>query len=146
MGVASLALQFTASIGSAYALVALWLLALGAAALVGTPGRVGPSARVASLCGAALLTGAGLLWSVRGGGVLAVLMVIVGWAALTALASGVVRSLRLSRVAVPVPPIAAAAAGALEHRLPLSFRLTLHGLARFPRQVCAGNGMTLGFT
>jgi hypothetical protein len=41
------------------------------------------------------------------------LIAALGWSALTALASGVVRSLRLAQRAMPAPPIAAAALGAL---------------------------------
>ena len=43
----------------------------------------------------------------------AVLLALAGWAALTALASGVVRSLRLAQSAAPAPPVAAAGLGAL---------------------------------
>ncbi len=92
VGIGSFALQFAPSMGAAFALVALWLLALGVAAALAT---------------------FGLLWSVRGGGLSAVLLALLGWAALTALASGVVRSLRLARSAMPAPPIAAASLGAL---------------------------------
>jgi len=54
------------------------------------------------------------LWSaVRGGGLVAVVVALLGWAALTALASGVVRSLRLAQSTVPTPPVAAASLGAL---------------------------------
>jgi hypothetical protein len=49
----------------------------------------------------------------------ALLVVLLGWAALTALASGVVRSLRLAQRALPAPPIAAAALGALSASLVL---------------------------
>ncbi len=38
---------------------------------------------------------------------------MLGWAALTALASGVVRRLRLAQAAAPAPPIGAASLGAL---------------------------------
>jgi hypothetical protein len=51
--------------------------------------------------------------SVHGAGQGGVLVALLGWAALTALASGVVRALRLTQSAAPKPPIAAASLGAL---------------------------------
>ena len=69
--------------------------------------------RALALCAGAAITGVGLWWSVHGGGVAAVLLALAGWAALTALASGVVRSLRLAQPAAPAPPVAAASLGAL---------------------------------
>ena len=113
VGIGSFALQFAPSMGAAFGLVALWLLALGVAAALATGGGLPRWARAFSLGVGAALTGFGLLWSVRGGGLPAVLLALIGWAVLTALASGVVRSLRLARAAVPAPPIAAASLGAL---------------------------------
>jgi len=113
VGIGSFALLFAPSMGAAFGLVALWLLALGVAAALATGGGLPRWARALALCMGAALTGFGLLWSVRGGGLPAVLLALLGWAALTALASGVVRSLRLERAAVPAPPIAAASLGAL---------------------------------
>lgn len=113
VGIGSLALQFAPSAGSGLALVALWLLALGAAAGLATRGGMRPWVRVLALGIAAALTGVGLVATVRGGGVPALLLALLGWAALTALASGVVRGLRLSQAALPRPPIAAASLGAL---------------------------------
>ena len=113
IGIGSFALQFAPSLSVGFALVALWLLALGAAAAIATRGGVRPSTRALALCGVAAITGTGLWLAVRGGGWPAVLLALIGWAALTALASGVVRSLRLAQAAVPAPPIAAASLGAL---------------------------------
>jgi hypothetical protein len=113
VGIGSLALQVAPSLSYGIALVALWLLALGAAAAVATRGGMGRWTRALALIVGAAITGAGLWSTAHGGGVLAVLLALTGWAALTALASGVVRSLRLAQAAVPAPPIAAASLGAL---------------------------------
>lgn len=113
IGLGSLTLQFAPSTAAAFALVALWLLALGAAAAVGTGGGIRRGTRALALVLGAVLTVLGLTWSVRGGGLPAVLLALLAWAALTALASGVVRSLRLMRAVLPEPPVAAAALGAL---------------------------------
>lgn len=112
IGIGSLALQFAPSLRSGFALVALWLWALGAAATVATPGTMGRGTRAPALAAAAAITGAALWWTVHGGGIDAVLLALAGWAVLTALASGVVRSLRLAQAAAPAPPVAAAALGA----------------------------------
>lgn len=113
VGIGSFSLRFAPNLASALGLVALWLLALGAAAAVVTRGDIPRWARAAALALAAGATAAGLLASVRGGGLGAVLLALLGWAVLTALASGVVRGLRLTQAQAPRPPIAAAAIGAL---------------------------------
>ncbi|HMA08797.1 MAG TPA: hypothetical protein VKP68_13075 [Ramlibacter sp.] len=113
VGIGSFALQFAPSVSFGFALVALWLVALGGAATVATRGGIRRGTRALALCVGAAITGVGLSWSVHGGGVGAVLLALVGWAALTALASGVVRSLRLAQAAAPAPPVAAASLGAL---------------------------------
>ncbi len=113
IGIGSFALLFAPTASIAFALVALWLLALGGAAAVATRGGVPRGVRTALLVACAALTGFGLLASVRGGGLAALLPALFGWSALTALASGVVRSLRLASPASPQPPIGAAALGAL---------------------------------
>lgn len=113
IGIGGLALRFAPSLRLGFALIALWLLALGAAATVNTRGDMGRWMRVLALGICAVLTGAGLLTTVRGGGLPALLLAVAGWAALTALASGVVRSLRRARPATPAPPIVAACIGAL---------------------------------
>ena len=71
------------------------------------------STRWLALGTGAAFTGGGLLATVRGGGLPALSVALLGWAALTALASGVVRGLRLGQAAAPRPPIAAASLGAL---------------------------------
>jgi hypothetical protein len=91
---------------------ALWLLALGAATAV-AHAVIRRWTRALALALVAAITGASLWWTVHGGGVHALLLVLIGWAALTALASGVVRSLRLTQAAAPAPPVAAASLGAL---------------------------------
>jgi hypothetical protein len=113
VGIGSFALQFAPSVRYGFALVALWLLALGTAAVVATRGGMRRGTRALALIAAAAITGAGLSWTVHGGSMAAVLLALAGWAALTALASGVVRSLRLAQTAAPAPPVAAASLGAL---------------------------------
>lgn len=113
IGIGSLALQFAPSLASGFALVALWLLGLGAAATVATSASMRRWTRSLALCAGAALTIAALLATVRGGGVSALLVALLGWSALTALASGVVRSLRLAQAVRPAAPIGAAAIGAL---------------------------------
>lgn len=113
VGLGSFALRLAPSLVLGFALVALWLLALGAAATVATRGALRFWSRVFALAVAAMLTSAGVWASVRGGGLAALLLALLGWAALTALASGVVRSVRLAQAQRPAPPIAAAASGAL---------------------------------
>ena len=113
VGVGSFALAFAPGMASGFALVALWLLALGAAAHCGHWRQ-----HAAWLRGAALMRDRrrhrGGLWSAaHGGGLVALGFALLGWSALTALASGVVRSLRLAHRVTPAPPIAAAALGAL---------------------------------
>lgn len=129
IGIGSFALQFAPSVGAAFALVALWLLGLGAAAGVATHGGMRRWTRALALVAAAAGTAAGLSWSVHGGGVAAVLLALAGWAALTALASGVVRSLRLAQAAAPAPPVAAASLGALAAGLVLGDPGDVSGLA-----------------
>jgi hypothetical protein len=112
VGLGSLSLQFSASLAGGFGLVALWLLALGGAAALVTRG-LRRFARVTALTATAGLTTAALLASVHGGGRAAVLVAVIGWAVMTALASGVVRGLRLSEPMAPRPPVAAAGLGAL---------------------------------
>lgn len=119
VGIGSFALRFAPSTRSGFALVALWLLALGAAAALATPGGVRPLARALALCLGAAVSGFGLWATAHGGGLVALLPALLGWAALTALASGVVRSLRRAQSAAPAPPIAAASLGALAAALVL---------------------------
>ena len=113
VGIGSLALQFAPSMAGAFGLVALWLLALGGAAALATRGSIGRLSRALALGVAALASIAGLWLSLHGAGLPGLALALLGWAALTALASGVVRSLRLNQSATPTPPVAAASLGAL---------------------------------
>ncbi len=137
VGIGSFALRAAPSVAGGFALVALWLLALGGAAAVAT--RALPRwARGLALAACAAVTAAALLWAVRGGGQAAVVLALLGWAALTALASGVVRGLRLAEPMAPRPPIAAASLGALAAALVLGDTGDLSGLAwRLTLFVCA---------
>jgi len=113
IGIGSFAMAFAPGVGSGFALVALWLLALGGTATVATGGGLPAWLRALLFCTSAAITAIGLWSAAHGGGVAALLVALLGWAALTALASGVVRSLRLAQRAAPAPPIGAAALGAL---------------------------------
>ncbi|HSW25325.1 MAG TPA: hypothetical protein VLJ62_21370, partial [Burkholderiaceae bacterium] len=113
VGIGSLAMAFAPSVASGFGLVALWLLALGATATVATGGNLPGRLRALALCAITAVTAIGLWSTAHGGGVAALLVASLGWSALTALASGVVRSLRLAQRVTPTPPIAAAALGAL---------------------------------
>jgi hypothetical protein len=113
IGVGSFALLVAPSVSGGFALVALWLFALGAAAAVATRGSLRQAVQRAALCAGAAATAGGLWWTVHGGGLSALLVTLVGWAALTAMASGVVRSLRITQAVAPKPPIVPASLGAL---------------------------------
>lgn len=113
VGLGSVALLLTPSLFTAFALVALWLLALGVTATVATRDSLRASTRrvAIGLCGAT--TAVALAWVTRGGGLSALVVALFAWAGLTALASGVVRGLRLAQAVRPGPPIGAASFGAL---------------------------------
>lgn len=112
-GIGAFAQVFAPNPSWALAIVALWLLMLGLMAAVAThDGLRAPTRRCAVLITAAAAAFA-LPWSVQGGGVAALLLAVLGWSALAALASGVVRSLRWARPLPPGPPIGAACLGAL---------------------------------
>ncbi len=113
VGIGSLAVAATPSPAQAFAVVALWLLAIGGAARVATAGPLHPGLQAGALLAAAALTAGALASGDQGPRGPALLLALAGWAALTALASGVVRSLRLGMAARPAPPVGAAAAGAL---------------------------------
>jgi hypothetical protein len=113
IGIGSFAMALASGVVGGFALVAVWLLALGAAASVATGGAWGSRARGAALLLAAIVTALALWRAVHGGGLAALWIALLGWGVLTALASGVVRQLRLVQPAAPAPPIAAAACGAL---------------------------------
>ena len=113
VGIGSFAMAFAPGVAAGFALVAVWLLALGGAATIATGGAWGGVARAAALVVIAAVTALALWSTVHGGGLAALWIALLGWAALTALASGVVRGLRLAQRVAPAPPIAAAGAGAL---------------------------------
>jgi hypothetical protein len=113
IGIGSFALLVAPTVSAGFALVALWLFALGAAAAVATRGGVPQGVQRAALLAGAAATAGGLWWIVHGGGLAALLLALAGWAALTALASGVVRSLRIAQAAAPRPPIVPASLGAV---------------------------------
>lgn len=113
IGLGSFALVLAPGLFVASVLVALWLLALGITATVATRDSLHASTRRVALGLCAALTAAALFWTTRGGGMAALLLALLAWAALTALASGVVRTLRLAQAVRPGPPIGAASLGAL---------------------------------
>ena len=113
VGLGGVALSLTPRLIGVYALVALWLLALGIAATVATRDSLRARSRRLALGACALITAAALVGSTREAGLPALLVALAGWAGMTALASGVVRSLRLAQAARPGPPIAAASLGAI---------------------------------
>jgi len=119
IGIGSFALYLAPSLSAGFALVAMWLFALGAAATVATRGGLRYPILAIALCAGAALTAIGLRWTVSAGGLTALMLAIVGWAALTALASGVVRSLRVVQAAAPKPPVLPASVGALAAALAL---------------------------
>jgi hypothetical protein len=129
VGLGSFAMVLAPNLASAFALVALWLLALGGVATVATRDSLGAGVRRGALVLCAVLTAAALAWAIRGGGLPALLVALFAWAALTALASGVVRGLRLAQAAPPGPPIGAAGLGALCAGLVLGDPGDLHALS-----------------
>lgn len=129
IGIGSFALLVAPSLGAGFALVALWLLGLGAAAAWATRGSLRPAAQCAALGAGAAATMAGLWWTPHAGGWSALLLALAGWASLTALASGVVRSLRTRQRAAPTPPILPATLGAAAAAMVLGDIGDLPGLA-----------------
>jgi hypothetical protein len=129
IGLGSLGLPLAPNALAMFALVAAWLLMLGAVATVATRGDLPPWLRLLALALAAVVTTAGVWGTAHGGGLPAVALAVLGWAALTALASGVVRSLRLAHPVPPGPPIAAASVGAACAALVLGDVGDLHALA-----------------
>jgi hypothetical protein len=129
VGLGSFALVLAPSVAGGFGLVAFWLLALGATATFATRDSLGTGFRRLALGLCAALAATALAWAIRGGGLPALLLAIVAWALLTALASGVVRSLRLAQTARPGPPIGAAALGALCAAVALADPGDLQGLS-----------------
>lgn len=119
VGIGGVALSLTPSLLAVHALVALWLLGLGIAATVATRDSLSATARRTALAGCTLLGAGALLASVQGGGLPALLLALGAWSALTALASGVVRSLRQVQAGRPGPPVLPASLGALAAALAL---------------------------
>ena len=113
VGLGAVALSLTPSLIEVYALVALWLLALGIAATIATRDGLSAGSRRVALGLCAAVTATTLVASTHGGGLPGLLVALAGWAGMTALASGVVRSVRLTQPARPGPPIVAASLGAL---------------------------------
>ncbi len=113
VGLGSLAIVLAPRVFDAFALIALWLLGLGIAALVATRDSLRGTTRGMALVASAALAAVALAASTRGGGLAALLLALPAWAALTALASGVVRRLRLAQSEKPGPPIGAAGFGAV---------------------------------
>ena len=129
VGLGCFALQLTPTVSIGFALVALWLLALGAAAAVATRGGMRWWTRAVALVVSTSIVCGGLWYAAHGGGLPPLLFALIGWATLTALASGVVRSLRLAQTVIVGPPIAAASLGALCAGLVLGDLGDLPGLA-----------------
>jgi hypothetical protein len=129
IGIGSFALLVAPSVSAGFALVALWLFALGAAAAVATRGGVPQGIQRAALLAGAAATAGGLWWIVHGGGLSALLLALAGWAGLTAMASGVVRSLRITQASAPRPPIVPASLGAVVAALVLGDIGDLQALA-----------------
>jgi hypothetical protein len=130
VGLGSFAMVLAPNVVGGFALVALWLLLLGAAASVATRDEPRAWTRRLALAGCAVLIVTALALAPRGGGLPALGLALAAWAALTALASGVVRSLRQQQPTAPLPPIGAAAAGALCAAVALGDPSDLHALAQ----------------
>ncbi|HSV58121.1 MAG TPA: hypothetical protein VLJ19_04415 [Variovorax sp.] len=113
VGLGGVALALTPSLLGVHALVAAWLLVLGVAATFATRDSLRARTRRLGLGICAALTVGALAWATQGGGLPALLVSLCSWAGLTALASGVVRSVRQAQPARPAPPIVAASLGAL---------------------------------
>lgn len=113
VGLGGVALALTPSLLGVHALVAAWLLVLGVAATVATRDGLRARTRRLALGLCSALTAGALAWATHGGGLPALLLALCAWAGLTALASGVVRSVRRAQPQRPAPPIAAASLGAL---------------------------------
>lgn len=113
VGLGSFAVVLAPGPEAAFALVALWLLLLGGAASLDALPAARAWPRRIGLVLTAVVVIVGLTQAPRGGGLAALTLALMAWAALTAQASAVVRSLRRRQVRRPGPPIGAAALGAL---------------------------------
>lgn len=113
VGLGSLSQGFSSGPLQAFSLLALWLPALGAAALVGRLPLQRWALRALLVC-AALLSARALFSALHGGGWAALLPAALAWALAVALASSVVRACRFAAGGrVPSPALAAAAGAAL---------------------------------
>jgi hypothetical protein len=113
IAIAAFAFQFARGLFWGFVIVATWLVCLGASASLGRSLRSGRVSIGIGLILGAIFAGGGLIWSVHGGGTVAVLFSVLGWSAMTALASGVVRKLRFRVHKKPDPPVVEAALGGL---------------------------------
>jgi hypothetical protein len=130
VGLGSFAMVLAPDVTGGFALVAVWLLLLGAAASAAPRAEPRAWTRRLAMAACAVLTVTALALAPRGGGLAALGLALAAWAALTALASGVVRSLRQRQPTAPLPPIGAAAAGALCAAIALGDPSDLHALAQ----------------
>ena len=128
VGLGSLAQALAASPASAFAMLALWLLSLGAfATLIGQVTLPPAVLRALLVVSAALLARAAPA-ALHGGGLMAVLPAVLGAALLVALASAAVRACRQALRVRAGPPVASAAVGALLAWLCLGDLTDVHGL------------------
>lgn len=113
IGLGALADRFAPGPFVAFGLLAVWLVALGGFATLAAwlPSTAG--VRRLLLVGAAALAAPALMSAVHGEGLAALLVALLGWALLTAMASATVRALRGTLARRAGPPIASAAIGAL---------------------------------
>jgi hypothetical protein len=111
--IAAFAFQFTHGPFWGFVIVATWLVCLGASASMGRSLNLSQVSIGVGLLVGAVFAGGGLIWSVQGGGTVAVLCSVIGWSAMTALASGVVRKLRFRLEKKPDPPVVEATLGGL---------------------------------
>jgi hypothetical protein len=98
--------------------------------MIGTPRGLPAWWAVFALGLCALVVVAGLNLAAAGGGATSLALVVIAWAAMTALASGVVRELRATRPTSPAPPVAAATLGSIAAGLVLGDIADLPALAR----------------
>lgn len=145
IGLGSFALVLAPGMDSAFALVALWLLLLGTAASVRSLAPARTLTRRLGLLVTAGLVVAGLWAAPRGAGLPALVLALVGWAALTAQASGVVRALRLTQAARPGPPIVAAGLGAAAAAVALGDPGNLQALSVRLAVLTAASGLALAW-
>jgi hypothetical protein len=143
VGLGSFAVVLAPGPEAAFALVALWLLLLGgAASLNALPAARAWPRRVGLILTAAVVI-VGLTQAPRGGGLVALTLALVAWAALTAQASAVVRALRQRQAMRPGPPMGAAALGALCAAVALADLSDLQALALRLGGLVASAGVVL---